>query len=528
MYSTRTATAAGAAALVVGAFAMFLGVTDASDDTVLVVNNLLQTLAALAAGLVCASVAVYGRTGRQFGWMSMGVALVGWGLGQAYWSWSEIVAKTETPFPSPADVGFLVFPVAAAVAVLSFQKETSAGRSRLRAASDGAIVSTALFLISWALVLGPVYDAGGDNAFAFGVAVAYPISDLLVVALVFLLLSRTAGNRTPMLVLSAGLLAMAVADSGFAYLSTSGDYHTGSVIDVAWVAAFLLCAVAAVSDMGGSHRASDFTGVTKLALYLPLVPFAAGTVVLADEAWESRMDHALVVAGILLLCLIAFRQMLVLNENGLLVRTVHQREEQLRHQAFHDPLTGLANRLLFRDRLEHAASVRQRDTNELTVLFLDLDDFKLVNDRLGHAAGDALLVDVAERMRACLRKGDTVARLGGDEFAVLLEDDREPADQLARRIVDSMEMPFQLGRQRVQVTGSVGVASLAAAGEDAQAVSDRLLQCADVAMYTAKRQHKGSYVVWHPSLRMDVGHGQHASPDPEHDRAGTASEAVAR
>ena len=158
--------------------------------------------------------------------------------------------------------------------------------------------------------------------------------------------------------------------------------------------------------------------------------------------------------------LITGRQILVLAENAVLVQTVNQREEQLRHQAFHDPLTGLANRLLFRDRLEHAASLRLRDKHELTVLFLDLDDFKLVNDRLGHAAGDALLVDVAERLRACLRKGDTVARLGGDEFAVLLQEDYESPDQLARRIIDAMEMPFQLGARSVQVTGSVGVATL--------------------------------------------------------------------
>ena len=112
---------------------------------------------------------------------------------------------------------------------------------------------------------------------------------------------------------------------------------------------------------------------------------------------------------------------------------VNEREEQLRHQAFHDPLTGLANRLLFRDRLEHAADLaRGAMDQELTVLFLDLDDFKLVNDRLGHAAGDKLLVDVAERLRACLRKGDTVARLGGDEFAVLLQDDFGASDQLGR------------------------------------------------------------------------------------------------
>jgi len=507
MPSTRTTAAAAAAALVVGAFVLFLLAGGASEHTVLVVNNLLQAGSALAAGLVCAAVAWWGHTGRRQGWFAMAVALVGWAAGQVYWSWSEIVAKAATPFPSIADVGFLVFPLAAAVAVLTFQRGTAFGRARLRAVSDGLIVATALFILSWALVLGPVYQTGGDTRFAFVVALAYPIGDLIVMALVLLLLSRMVGNRGPMLILSAGLLAMVISDSGFAYLSTSGNYHTGSIIDVGWVAAFLLCAVAAVADTAGAHRTHEFAGVTRITLFLPIVPFVGGGLVIASQAWGSNFDHVLIVAGVLLLGLVATRQTVVLSENSELVETVNQREEQLRHQAFHDPLTGLANRLLFRDRLEHAASLRPlNDDPELTVLFLDLDDFKLVNDRLGHAAGDKLLVNVAERLRACLRKGDTVARLGGDEFAVLLQDEFEGPDQLGRRVIDAMEMPFQLGTARAQITASVGVACLPVDG-DAAEISDRLLQSADVAMYAAKRTRKGSYVVWEPSLRMDGSPG---------------------
>jgi diguanylate cyclase len=503
MPSSRTTAAATAATAVIGAFVLFLLVGGASDRTVLVVNNLLQTVSAVVAGLVCAAVAWWGQTRRRQGWLAMSVALVGWGAGQAYWSWSEIVAKAETPFPSLADVGFLVFPLAAAIAVVSFQRGTSFGRARLRAVSDGLIVATALFILSWALILGPVFKTGGDTRFAFVVSMAYPIGDLIVMALVFLLLSRMVGNRGPMLILSAGLLCMVFADSAFAYLSLSGDYHTGSITDVGWVAAFLLCAVAAVADTAGAHRTHDFAGVSRVALFLPMLPFIGGGIVIATSAWNSDFDHVLIVAGTLLLGLVATRQTFVLSENSALVETVNQREEELRHQAFHDPLTGLANRLLFRDRLEHAASLRPlSNDHELTVLFLDLDDFKLVNDRLGHAAGDKLLVDVAERLRACLRKGDTVARLGGDEFAVLLQDDFEGPDQLGRRVIDAMEMPFQLGHSSAQITASLGVARLAV-DVDAAVLSDRLLQCADVAMYAAKRTRKGSYVVWDPSLRMD-------------------------
>ena len=243
------------------------------------------------------------------------------------------------------------------------------------------------------------------------------------------------------------------------------------------------------------------TKVTRMGLFLPLLPLSLGMGVVVVQAWHSNLDHTLVLTGGLLMSLVVARQMLVLTENTRLVATVQQREEQLRHQAFHDPLTGLANRLLFRDRLEHAAALRQRDGSELTVLFLDLDDFKLVNDKLGHAAGDALLVGVAERLRACLRQGDTVARLGGDEFAVLLEDESGLQDQLAARIVDAMEVDFQLGTNRVQVSASLGVATVAADGPPG-VVSDRLLHCADVAMYAAKSDAKGSYVVYDDGMQM--------------------------
>jgi diguanylate cyclase (GGDEF)-like protein len=294
---------------------------------------------------------------------------------------------------------------------------------------------------------------------------------------------------------------MALADGGFTYLTASDSYHTGSVIDVGWVAAFLLCAVAAVADSDGKKVGDSQAQMTRFGVLLPLLPVTLGMGFVVVEAWRSAMDHTMVVSGGVLIALVVGRQLLVLAENSTLVTTVRQREEQLRYQAFHDPLTGLANRLLFRDRLEHAAILREREPEPLTVLFLDLDDFKLVNDRLGHAAGDALLVDVAERLRACLRKGDTVARLGGDEFAVLLEDADQPPVLLAERIVTAMDVPFQLGQHRAQVSGSVGVATVDTFGEPAE-VADQLLHRADVAMYAAKHRSKGSFVVYSEGMKM--------------------------
>jgi diguanylate cyclase (GGDEF)-like protein/PAS domain S-box-containing protein len=173
-------------------------------------------------------------------------------------------------------------------------------------------------------------------------------------------------------------------------------------------------------------------------------------------------------------------------------------EAQLVHQAFHDPLTGLANRALFRDRVEHSVEHAARMAPSfLAVLFLDLDDFKAVNDRLGHGAGDQLLVGVADRLRRATRGYDTVARLGGDEFAVLLEGAtiHDESDTVVRRITAALQRPFLIDGREVMVTASVGLAH-AAAGLDAEL----LLRNADVAMYQAKTAGKARHAVFEASM----------------------------
>src|SRR5690606_30842298 len=155
-------------------------------------------------------------------------------------------------------------------------------------------------------------------------------------------------------------------------------------------------------------------------------------------------------------------------------------EEQLTHQAFHDPLTGLANRALFLDRVAHALSLMSRHRQTLAVLFVDLDGFKNINDSLGHAAGDALLAMIAKRLLTCVRSADTVARLGGDEFAFLIEDatDEHSAAAVAERVAEAVRQPIELEGKEVVITASIGIAT---AGLDGCAA--HLLRAADMAMY---------------------------------------------
>ena len=193
-------------------------------------------------------------------------------------------------------------------------------------------------------------------------------------------------------------------------------------------------------------------------------------------------------------------------------------EEQLRHQAFHDPLTNLANRPLLVDRIEHELEGRPMDSPMTTaVLLLDLDDFKTVNDSLGHAAGDELLAAVADRVRATLRGRDTAARIGGDEFGILIRTvERAEVEAIAERLLAAIREPMNLGDHHFTVAASMGIVF----AEGRQATADELLRSADVAMYMAKARGKDRFVVFEASmhdaavrrlrLKADLEHGLEA------------------
>jgi len=173
-------------------------------------------------------------------------------------------------------------------------------------------------------------------------------------------------------------------------------------------------------------------------------------------------------------------------------------EAQLQHQAFHDPLTGLANRALFADRVEHAVARSSRRRESVAVLFLDLDDFKMVNDGLGHDAGDELLVAVAEVLQQALRSMDTAARLGGDEFAILLEDlpSDDAATEVADRVLEALAHPFHVHGREVVIGASIGIAVSTRRTADAR----EILRNADSAMYAAKRRGKGCHQTYVPAM----------------------------
>jgi diguanylate cyclase (GGDEF)-like protein len=176
-------------------------------------------------------------------------------------------------------------------------------------------------------------------------------------------------------------------------------------------------------------------------------------------------------------------------------------EEKIAHMAHHDPLTGLANRALLRSEIEAAVRHARRQGGEFALLLIDLDRFKAVNDTLGHAAGDALLQQVAQRLLGCVRETDTVARLGGDEFAIIqtLVENRDGIDTLARRIVERIGAPYSIEGHRVLIGVSIGVARSSDSAD-----IEELLQNADVALYRVKSGGRNNYRVFEPVLDAEA------------------------
>ena len=497
-----------AAAVAVGTvvYLLYLALAPGSAVSVTTVNDIAQTVVPLLA-TVALVVTGLRSTGRlRTSWFLLAAAALSWGLGQAIWTWYEVVLDQEVPYPGPADIGYLGAIPFLLAGVLLFPSRSIRAAGRARAVIDALMILFTVAFASYGTFLGVVYTTSEGEVFERVLAVTYPASDVVVVAVVLAVLGRRVDRfGGPLPVIAAGVASLAVADSAFAYLTAKGTYGDDPVTDLGWPLGFALLALAAWMPAEDEAALSVDRGrsASLFSVSLPYLPLIPAVAVFVQKALSGEaMGPFLAVTSSAAALLLVARQVLTMIENRELtssleatVAELREREGQLEFQAFHDPLTQLANRALFRDRLDH--SLQQRQDDPVSVLFVDLDDFKTVNDSLGHDAGDRLLVAMAERLRACVRVGDTVARLGGDEFAILVEGDSTGTEGpvIAQRVLSALAVPFTVAGRDLRVSASLGLAS------GRYDSGEEVLRDADLAMYAAKANGKARVELFEHTMR---------------------------
>ncbi|MEY2449012.1 MAG: hypothetical protein QOH79_2488 [Acidimicrobiaceae bacterium] len=455
---------------------------------------LLTALNASAAIAACVA-AARTRGATRVVWLSFGIAMTLATLANGPYYGYPLVTGRPVPFPCPVDALWLLtypcYVVALGALIAQRRREDRRGE-----ALDAAILTLAGGSLMWQFVLDPVVHNSGIPALAHVVAFAYPVMDLIVFALFIRLLVGASGRNGPLQLLVASLVFLLAADVLYSLQLANEAYAFGGPVDGLWMTSYLLIGVAAVHPARALAAASRRARVVKHRVSRGRLAFVSAAVLTGPVASAMRPEYVVFLA-----CTTALAFVLVVARMSGLNRQLASVSRQLEVRASTDSLTGLANRGAFRSELEATIANAERAGEPLAVLFVDLDDFKDVNDRLGHAAGDELLVEVARRLQSAIRPGDVVARLGGDEFAVLLAgvSDVATSQMVAERIVAAMAESIELLGERVRVSASVG---FAAAGIESD--PDSLMVEADVAMYTAKSLGKNRVERYNATLHETV------------------------
>ncbi len=436
------------------------------------------------------------RAGRaRRAWQLLASGLLLWLVGDVIWD-AYAIRNSEPPTLSPADIAYFVAYPLMVLAIWRLLRIRSP-RGNREVVLDGLALAAAGALAAWQFLVTPNAYAGMPWSERI-VGAAYPLCDvLLLTALSWLAFSP--GVRTRAAWLLYGFFGTTlVLDIGYAlfprFAATDGwlDY-----VNSLYPTSYALLAAAALHRDAGEITTPAPTMSARLhparVVFLAIALLTAPALDLVGVAGTPSAKMAPIAIGLLITIAVLCRFLLVVRDREAV-------RDQLEFQASHDGLTGLLNRHLLSDRIDHALARTSRVAAGVAVLYVDLDRFKAVNDTHGHDAGDRLLVEAAKRLLDAVRASDTVARLGGDEFAVLCEDlpERQTVFDIADRIVDTLARPFSLPDGAVAVvSASVGIS----VPEQSGASGETLLRDADAAMYRAKEAGRDRWEVFDAAMR---------------------------
>ncbi|MFI5909618.1 EAL domain-containing protein [Dactylosporangium sp. NPDC051541] len=424
------------------------------------------------------------RLGIGSAWVTVGTAIMTPARMNPDAAWAPRLLQIASPLLVAG-----IFVTLYALLRLPVHARTRAEWARLALDGLTVLITTALFL--WHLALRPVAEHNGDLRVVIGLSIVGTalLITLAAVLKVVMLGSGTVSRR------SMALLATTLVVGGFSSAVSPLIAERPQWAGVQPVLNLISALIVACAARAQWRPAELRSPVRPPRAYSKLPYFAVGgtLVLLAFVAYTDHRDIAAVASGaIAVSAVVGVRQLVALRDNQRLLAEVRTHERRMRHQATHDALTGLVNRAHFTELLGSALD-RPAPT---AVLLIDLDDFKFINDTLGHAVGDEVLTTVADRLRAAVRHDDVIARLGGDEFAAILHDvTAEAGVRVAERIRDTLAGSVRAAGHELLVRASVGVAT-SDPGDDV----DTLLRNADLAMYAAKDRGKGGHFVYVPGM----------------------------
>lgn len=464
-----------------------------------------RRVAAVAQACTATGAVLYGLvaarrvTGVSRWWRLLAVgAVAGWLGGQlAWWARGDGIAPIWVPL-------YWLFPVLALASVIVLartggwvQMPEDGSRTRVSALTllDG-MVAAASFAILALFGFAHLSTASLPRSQSPAMQVWFGIAELVLVvvaAVTGMVYQGDQPYRVNYLQLGSGVVLIAASDRVVAYFDALGD-GGNQLWGEAGCAMGALFVALAMRDRPAAARDSTRSRLLDAAqLVLPYSGFLGITLLLAYHVLtDNPLGPTVVSVIVAMVVLVAARQVVAMGQQRLLTGRLYDAQRRLAHQVLHDSLTGLPNRRLFAQRLEQAMR-----HGTFVLIFVDLDDFKDVNDRFGHAAGDDLLCAVGERLRRCVTDADTLARIGGDEFAILIDGEKEDPEVVADRLRVALRDPFLLHGSSLRVRASMGLVS---AGVGTSALtSDDLLRQADISMYAGKRLGKNTAVVYQPA-----------------------------
>jgi diguanylate cyclase (GGDEF)-like protein len=459
------------------------------------IRDQLYIVAALgAAGAIVIGIRRHGA--QQPGWWIVALGLTLFSIGHLLDACSTPSTGTE-PLPYTAFALYFAGEVALVIGIASLAG-TGGDRYYRPALLDAMLVAIAFGFVAWVALIGPIVDRAGDPLMG-AVAIAVPAVDIVLVGVLAFHLFQPSQNCTATLLLTIGVLSWLVADLAYAAVSVTDSYARGGPVDTGWLIGYLLIGAAGLHpSMAAVARARETReaalsdrrlALTTATLLIPIVSFAArgpGAEAADYRAFVLWSASAALVGGARLLGSIRSSRTLLEDQRKL--------QLELDRLARTDHLTGLMNRYELTDRLSDAFA----GPEPVGLLFLDLDDFKRINDAFGHQTGDALLKQVADRIQASVRTHDHVARLGGDEFAILLAECHSLADAVgvAERVLAAFDREIRLEGHMTRIQPSIGIVCSPAR----ELTANEALSRADIAMYLAKEKGGGVYEVFAPAM----------------------------